>query len=441
MRDIISLHVGQAGCAMGAAYWELLCLEHGITPDGQMPTDKTIGGGDDLFNKFFYETSEGKHVPRAVFVDLEPTIIDGIRKGTHGALYNPDELIAGNHDAGNCYARGHYSVGKESLDMVEERVRLMMEQSQSVQGFMFFHSLGGGTGSGFASLLIHQLCVDFGKKPKMQIAVLPDSQMSVVEPYNAVLAVHDTIEHIDLTLLFDNEACYEICNKRLDIERPTYDNLNRLIAQVLAAVTTPLRFQSELNTTLNDFAENLAIYNRLHFPLLSFSPFASCAAGSTTTPTAETMVTDCLYPEAQLVKCNPLQGRFTNMCVHLRGDIVPTEMNAAIARAKARNTMQFVSWSRANIKVGINYQRPVTMASSALVAATRTICMLRSTTAITEAFARLTSKFDLLAARRAFMHHFVAEGMQEEEFALAREDLAALQSEYQKLGRDEAPKM
>jgi len=50
-------------------------LEHGIQPDGQMPSDKTIGGGDDSFNTFFSETGAGKHVPRAVMVDLEPSVI------------------------------------------------------------------------------------------------------------------------------------------------------------------------------------------------------------------------------------------------------------------------------------------------------------------------------------------------------------------------------
>ena len=40
-----------------------------------MPSDKTIGGGDDSFNTFFSETGAGKHVPRCVFVDLEPTVV------------------------------------------------------------------------------------------------------------------------------------------------------------------------------------------------------------------------------------------------------------------------------------------------------------------------------------------------------------------------------
>ena len=58
---------------MGNACWELYCLEHGIQPDGQMPSDKAVG--DDSFSTFFQETGAGKHVPRAVFVDLEPSVV------------------------------------------------------------------------------------------------------------------------------------------------------------------------------------------------------------------------------------------------------------------------------------------------------------------------------------------------------------------------------
>eukprot|EP00605_Chrysophyceae_sp_TOSAG23-4_P000462 GSChrysophyteH1.ASY1.ANO1.520.1 assembled CDS len=56
MRECLSIHLGQAGVQTGNACWELYCLEHGIQPDGQMPSDKTVGGGDDSFNTFFSET-------------------------------------------------------------------------------------------------------------------------------------------------------------------------------------------------------------------------------------------------------------------------------------------------------------------------------------------------------------------------------------------------
>jgi tubulin alpha len=60
---------------IGSACWEMYCLEHGIQPDGQMPSDKSLGYGNDSFNSFFLETKTGQHVPRAIFVDLEPTVI------------------------------------------------------------------------------------------------------------------------------------------------------------------------------------------------------------------------------------------------------------------------------------------------------------------------------------------------------------------------------
>ena len=72
---MISVHVGQAGVQIGNACWELYCLEHGITPDGQMPGDKTVGYGTDSFNTFFSEMESGQHVPRAIFIDLEPSVI------------------------------------------------------------------------------------------------------------------------------------------------------------------------------------------------------------------------------------------------------------------------------------------------------------------------------------------------------------------------------
>ena len=77
MREVISIHVGQAGVQLGNACWELYCLEHGIQPDGLMPNDLN-DSNDDSFNTFFSETGHGnasKKIPRAIFVDLEPTVI------------------------------------------------------------------------------------------------------------------------------------------------------------------------------------------------------------------------------------------------------------------------------------------------------------------------------------------------------------------------------
>lgn len=215
-RECISVHIGQAGVQIGNACWELYCLEHGIQPDGQMPSDKTIGGGDDSFNTFFSETGSGKHVPRAVFVDLEPTVVDEVgwfdrclplcvvciggpmqimpkgdetscflcfsfsqvRTGTYRQLFHPEQLITGKEDAANNYARGHYTIGKEIVDVVLDRIRKLADQCTGLQGFLVFHSFGGGTGSGFTSLLMERLSVDYGKKSKLEFSIYPAPQVS-----------------------------------------------------------------------------------------------------------------------------------------------------------------------------------------------------------------------------------------------------------------------
>ena len=180
MREVISMHIGQAGLQMGSACWELYCLEHGIGPDGLMPQDISPGTDmDDSFRTFFSATGSGKHVPRAIFVDLEPSVMDEIRTGTYKQLFHPSQMINGKEDAANNYARGHYTVGREMLDLTMESIRKLVESCNGMQGFLMFHSFGGGTGSGFGALLAEALSVEFGKMPKLTFSIYPAPQ---VEP-------------------------------------------------------------------------------------------------------------------------------------------------------------------------------------------------------------------------------------------------------------------
>ena len=129
------------------------------------------------------------------------------------------------------------------------------DQCTGLQGFLIFHSFGGGTGSGFTSLLMERLSVDYGKKSKLEFAIYPAPQIAtaVVEPYNSILTTHTTLEHSDCAFMVDNEAIYDICRRNLDIERPTYTNLNRLIGQIVSSITASLRFDGALNVDLTEF--------------------------------------------------------------------------------------------------------------------------------------------------------------------------------------------
>ena len=72
-------------------------------------------------------------MPRAIFVDLEPTVVDQVRLGQYNRLFHPEQLITGKEDAANNYARGHYTIGKEIIDIVLDRVRKLADQCTGLQ--------------------------------------------------------------------------------------------------------------------------------------------------------------------------------------------------------------------------------------------------------------------------------------------------------------------
>ncbi|CAF1001799.1 unnamed protein product [Brachionus calyciflorus] len=436
MREVLSIHIGQAGCQIGNSCWELFCLEHDIRPDGILSPESKNSSSS--MGTFFNEVGNGRQVPRTLFVDLEPTVIDEIRTGRYRQLYNPDQLVSGKEDAANNYARGHYTVGKEIIDQVLDKIRRLSEQCTGLQGFLLFHSFGGGTGSGFTSLLMERLSVDYGKKSKLEFAVYPAPQIStaVVEPYNSILTTHTTLEHTDCAFMVDNEALYDICKRNLNVERPTYANLNRLIAQVVSSITASLRFEGSLNVDLNEFQTNLVPYPRIHFPLTSYAPILSAEKAYHELMSVSDLTNAVFEPSNQMVKCDPRAGKYMACCMLYRGDVVSKEANSAITSIKTKKNIQFVDWCPTGFKVGLNYQPPVSIPDSDIAKVPRALCMLSNTTAICEAWSRLNHKFDLMYAKRAFVHWYVGEGMEEGEFSEAREDLAALEKDYEECAAD-----
>lgn len=312
------------------------------------------------------------------------------------------------------------------------------DDCNSLQGFEIFHSFGGGTGSGFGALLLEKLAVEYGKKVKLQFAVYPSPHVatSVVEPYNAVLATHSTIENSDCTFLVDNEAVFDICRKNLDIPRPSFQNLNRLIAQVVSSVTTSLRFDGTLNVDLAEFQTNLVPFPRIHFPLISYAPIISRKESRYESSSVKELTLQCFEPSNQMVVCDPRKGKFMAITLLYRGDVMPHDCTAAISTLKSKSTFNLVSWCPTGFKVGINNHQP-SVVGDELAPVARTVVSISNTTSIAEAWKRLDHKFDLMYSKRAFVHWYVGEGMEEGEFSEAREDLAVLERDYEEIAMDD----
>ena len=438
MREIVAVQGGQCGNQIGAKFWEVVSDEHGIDPTG------TYHGDSDLqlerINVYYNEATGGRYVPRNILMDLEPGTMDSVRSGPFGQIFRPDNFVFGQSGAGNNWAKGHYTEGAELIDAVLDVVRKEAEGCDCLQGFTMTHSLGGGTGSGMGTLLISKIREEYPDRVMCTYSVFPSPKVSdtVVEPYNCVLSVHQLVENSDESLLLDNEALYDICRRNLDIERPTYTNLNRLIAQIISSLTASLRFDGALNVDVTEFQTNLVPYPRIHFVVSSYAPVISAEKAYHEQLSVAEITNSAFEPASMLCKVDPRHGKYMAVCLMYRGDVVPKDVNASVATIKTKRTIQFVDWCPTGFKCGINYQPPTVVPGGDLAKVMRAVAMMSNSTAIAELYSRIDHKFDLMYAKRAFVHWYVGEGMEEGEFSEAREDLAALEKDYEEVGAESA---
>ncbi|CAL5981405.1 Beta-tubulin [Hexamita inflata] len=242
MREILTIQVGQCGNNLASTFWEGAMLEHQIQPDGLLIDPLEPVGNQSVY---FQEASNGRHVPRSVLVDLEPTILDKIRKGNIGGLFKPENIVSGIDGASNNWAKGHYQEGAEIVDSVMEAIRKQNELSDETNVFKMVHSLGGGTGSGLGSLICNKLREEYMKTVFFNQVVLPGLETdSVVAAYNVGLTLPHLLEASDQVFLIDNIALQDVCVKQLQLPKPTFTDLNKVITDHSLCFTSAWRFPS-----------------------------------------------------------------------------------------------------------------------------------------------------------------------------------------------------
>ncbi|XP_036440679.1 melanocyte-stimulating hormone receptor [Colossoma macropomum] len=423
MREIVHIQAGQCGNQIGAKFWEVISDEHGIDPTGNYVGDSDLQL--ERISVYYNEASSSKYVPRAILVDLEPGTMDSVRSGAFGHLFRPDNFIFGQSGAGNNWAKGHYTEGAELVDSVLDVVRKECENCDCLQGFQLTHSLGGGTGSGMGTLLISKVREEYPDRIMNTFSVVPSPKVSdtVVEPYNATLSIHQLVENTDETYCIDNEALYDICFRTLKLATPTYGDLNHLVSATMSGVTTSLRFPGQLNADLRKLAVNMVPFPRLHFFMPGFAPLTARGSQQYRALTVPELTQQMFDAKNMMAACDPRHGRYLTVATVFRGRMSMKEVDEQMLAIQSKNSSYFVEWIPNNVKVAVCDIPPRGLKMSST--------FIGNSTAIQELFKRISEQFTAMFRRKAFLHWYTGEGMDEMEFTEAESNMNDLVSEYQ----------
>ncbi|THG20013.1 hypothetical protein TEA_008547 [Camellia sinensis var. sinensis] len=394
-REIITLQVGQCGNQIGMEFWKQLCLEHGISKDGILEDFATQGG--DRKDVFFYQADDQHYIPRALLIDLEPRVINGIQNSEYRNLYNHENVFIADHGggAGNNWASGYHQgkgVEEDIMDMIDREA----DGSDSLEGFVLCHSIAGGTGSGMGSYLLETLNDRYSKKLVQTYSVFPNQMETsdvVVQPYNSLLTLKRLTLNADCVVVLDNTALNRIAVERLHLANPTFAQTNSLVSTVMSASTTTLRYPGYMNNDLVGLLASLIPTPRCHFLMTGYTPLTVERQANVIRKTTVLDVMRRLLQEREIsLTC------FFNKALE---PVILIEVHESLQRIRERKLVNFIEWGPASIQVALSRKSPYVQTAHRVSG-----LMLASHTSIRHLFSKCLSQYEKLRKKQAFLDNY-----------------------------------
>eukprot|EP01063_Lacrimia_lanifica_P001512 TRINITY_DN1076_c0_g2_i2.p1 TRINITY_DN1076_c0_g2~~TRINITY_DN1076_c0_g2_i2.p1 ORF type:complete len:499 (+),score=193.58 TRINITY_DN1076_c0_g2_i2:758-2254(+) len=483
-RELVCLQVGQCGNQIGCKFWDLALQEHlKYTADGAR---RKQGEGrqrtvklDEAMSSFFYAeknapSADGDEVrmqnvkARAIPVDMEEGVLDGLLHGSLATLFDRKQCIANTDGCGNNWAVGYEMYGTTVLEDVMESVRRTVEDCDSLQTFLLLHSLGGGTGSGFGTRILRQLEDEYPSIYRFVSAVFPQENDDVVtSPYNSILSLSKLVEHADCVIPVDNQQLSDIaalCEDRsgaaparrpahpssaaedermYSIAKPSavkgkkvgekkggeaFDTMNYIVASMLTHLTASMRFPGSLNVDLNEITTNLVPFPRLHFLHSSVAPIYTTRSDASGSRRIAELFRDSFDRRCQLLTCPSFRPTYFASCALFRGDVTLSDVTSNIDLLKKK--IKLAEWNTEGFKVGMcgvpATETPVSLLS------------LTNNTGIVQSFANMETSFLKLYHVRAHLHHYT-EYLEHEEMDAAHGAVRDLIQSYEDAAQIKLP--
>lgn len=227
----------------------------------------------------------------------------------------------------------------------------------------------------------------------------------------------------DETFCLDNEALYNINMTTLRVDKPTIDDLNHLISMAMSGITCSFRYPGQLNSDLRKLLTNMVPYRKLHFFVPGIAPLTSKESQCYRSLSVSELVYQIFDEQNLMAACSPSRGKYLTAAALFRGRVSTRNVEEQIANVRQKNHGTFSHWIPNNVKSAICDIPPAGMKMSAT--------FIANTTAITQLFQRLLNQFGTMYRRKAFLHWYTGEGMEEKEFVDAEQSLRELIKEYE----------
>lgn len=453
MTQSVVVQIGQCGNQIGCRFWELALREHASVNKNAV--------FEEALNSFFrhVDAKSGRELQlgdgkkkisslkaRAVLVDMEEGVVNQLLNGALQDVFDCKQFVTSHSGSGNNWAVGHKYYGSLYAEKLTEVVRRAAELCDSLQTFFVLHSMGGGTGSGLGTYILHLLEEEFPDVYRFVVTVCPSADDDVItSPYNSILAMRELSLHADCVLPVENQSLIDICSQvnrasdtKKDLRRSSadfrttlhnaktkpFDQMNAIIANLLLNLTSSSRFPGSLNVDLNEITTNLVPFPQLHYLIPSMAPLYSLLDVNIPPRRLDQMFSTAFSKECHLIKADPRLGMYLACAVLVRGNVNLADVQRNITKLQSK--VQFMPWNSEGWKIGLCDVPPTGHQHSLLT--------LGNNTCITSSFEDLECRFQRLYKRKAHLHHYLqVDGMELEDFDLSAEAVRNIITEYQEL--------
>lgn len=423
MSEIITIQVGQCGNQIGWKFWENALIEH-VTYNKKNPDDLSFRSFFEITEKGSFSNPENVRA-RALLVDSETNVTEQLHHSRIGSIFRGSSVSVDEGGAGNNWAVGYLQNGEKRIGDVMNRVRVLAEKCNHLESVFMLYSLGGGTGSGFGSLILEQIACDYPKLWKMATVVTPtdDDPNVVTAPYNTIMSCSHLCQYADCVFPIENDSLTKFVSGVEDNTKGAFDQMNNVVANFLLDMTAGSRFSGKLNVDLTEIPTNMIPFKNHkfivsgHSPVLVNNPPRSISG----------YFSEAMSPKGALCNVDLSKGTYISSALLLRGDIPESSIHESAN--KLATTMKFPIWNTEHWKIGLCSNKPPYAPYS--------ICSLANTSAIEKMFGTILERYGKLAGRGAYLHNYINAGLEVSAMRTAADCIQFFQNEYITMNSDE----